>query len=214
MKITILYDNMPPLKVGLMADSGFAALVEAGSEGKILFDTGANGKILLSNMSKLGIEPTSIDGIFISHPHLDHVGGLAHFLEQNNKVKVWIPPSMRKMTRAREVITITGPTQIHQGTYSTGELEGIEQSMVVETSKGLVLLVGCSHPYMGNILRSAAQFGKLYGIIGGLHGTHPESLKGLSLICATHCTQHLAEMKQLYPEAYLSGGAGRVIEIQ
>jgi len=186
MKITIIYDNMPPLKKGLQADWGFAALVEAGRERKILFDTGANGEILLSNMGILGIEPTSIDEVFISHPHLDHVGGLPRFLDQNNAVKVWVPPSMGEGIYEKETAVVQGPIQIHKGIYSTGELEGIEQSMAVETSSGLVLVVGCSHPRMKNILGSASQFGKVYGIVGGLHSTSPESLKDLGLICAAH----------------------------
>ena len=70
----------------------------------------------------------------------------------------------------REVITITEPTKIHGNVFSTGELEGIEQSMAVKTGKGLVLIVGCSHPYMGHILDAARKFGKIYGIIGGMHG--------------------------------------------
>jgi len=214
MKITLLYDNMPPLNEGLIADWGFAALVSVGDGRNILFDTGANGSILLNNMSLLGIEPASIGEIFISHPHLDHVGGLSLFLEHNNQVTVWIPPSLGKAIPAKEVVTITGPITIHRGIFSTGELEGIEQSLVVETPKGLVILVGCSHPRMKNILKTAARFGKVYGIVGGLHGTEPGSLKGMSLICAAHCTRHLPEIKYLYPEAYLSGGAGRVIEIE
>lgn len=35
----------------------------------------------------------------------------------------------------------------------------------------------------------------------------------LDLICATHCTQHKTKIKELYPERYLEGGAGREIEI-
>ncbi len=42
--------------------------------------------------------------------------------------------------------------------------------------------------------------------------THPRSLKGLGLICATHCN-FKAEIKRLYPEATIDGGAGTVIEV-
>jgi len=42
---------------------GFSALVEA-KERKILFDTSANGRILLSNMQKLKINPKEIKDIF------------------------------------------------------------------------------------------------------------------------------------------------------
>src|SRR6056297_1183032 len=77
MKLTIIYDNttrddaLPP-------DWGFSCLVEA--HGKtILFDTGARGRLLLDNMKKLGIDPQSVDELFISHDHWDHTGGMADF---------------------------------------------------------------------------------------------------------------------------------------
>jgi len=66
---------------------------------------------------------------------------------------------------------------------------------------------------MEYILNTSSKFGKVYGIIGGLHGTEPESLKDLDLICPTHCTQHKSEIKSLYPEKYIEGGAGKIIEV-
>ncbi len=68
--------------------------------------------------------------------------------------------------------------------------------------------------YMGNILGAAGKFGKIYGIIGGLHGFSEFNLfKGLELICPTHCIQHKKEIKQLYPRQYITGGAGKIINI-
>jgi 7,8-dihydropterin-6-yl-methyl-4-(beta-D-ribofuranosyl)aminobenzene 5'-phosphate synthase len=212
MKITIIFDNTLPVTKSLQSDWGFAALIEIGNL-RILFDTGANGFILLNNMKILGIEPTSIDEVFISHPHHDHVGGLPRFLEKNREVRIWIPPSFGGTINAKEVIAVPEPTSLHADVYSTGELEGIEQSMAVKASKGLVLIAGCSHPRMETMLETASQFGNVYGIVGGLHATRPEALQGLGLICATHCTQQKAKIRSLYPEAYIEGGAGRVINI-
>jgi 7,8-dihydropterin-6-yl-methyl-4-(beta-D-ribofuranosyl)aminobenzene 5'-phosphate synthase len=211
MKITIIYDNTVFNKE-LKADWGFAALIQAKGK-KILFDTGTSGAILLSNMAKLNISPDQIHEIFISHAHYDHTGGLSAFLEQNNDVKIWLPSSFHGVKNAREVIAIEGPTKLYDGIYSTGELEGIEQSLCIHTEKGIVIIVGCSHPRMEHIISTASQFGKVYGIIGGMHGNSPESLKGLELICATHCTQYKEEIKSLYPKQYIEGGAGKVIEI-
>ena len=218
-KITIIYDNTA-FRKDLQADWGFSALVELAnlheSEHeftRILFDTGGNGKILLSNMEKLEIDPASIDEVFISHAHFDHTGGLSDFLNINKKAKIYIPPSFHGL-KGREVITITEPTKIHENIFSTGELEGIEQSMGVETNKGIVLIVGCSHPYMGHILDATKKFGKIYAVIGGMHGfSEFELFKDLERICPTHCTQHKTELKKLYPEKYLEGGAGRIIKI-
>ena len=211
MKITIIYDNTAFIK-DLQADWGFSALIEI-KERKILFDTGANGRILLSNMEKLKINPKEIEDIFISHLHWDHIGGLSSFLSLNNQVKLWIPSYFPEAKNAREIIEVKKPTRLYEGIYSTGELEGIEQSLCIETEKGIVIIAGCSHPRMENIIKTASQFGKVYGIIGGLHGTMPEALKGLDLICPTHCTQYKSEIKSLYPKKYIEGGAGRIIEI-
>ncbi len=103
------------------------------------------------------------------------------------------------------------PTKLYEGIYSTGELEEIEQSLSVETEKGIGITAGCSHPRMEHILQVASQLGKVYGIIGRLHGTRSEPLKDLDLICPTHCTQ--SEIKSLYPEKYVEGEVGKVIEI-
>lgn len=212
MKVTIIYDN-EALRKDLKADWGFSCLVKTKGR-KILFDTGADGDILLSNMQKLEINPKEIQDVFISHAHFDHIGGLSSFLNQNRDVTVWIPPSFRGLKNAKEIIEVGKPRKLYDGIYSTGELEGIEQSLCVETEKGIIIFVGCAHPRMEHILKVASQFGKVYGIIGGLHGTKPESLKDLSLICPTHCSQYKAEIRSLYPEKYVEGGAGKVIELE
>jgi 7,8-dihydropterin-6-yl-methyl-4-(beta-D-ribofuranosyl)aminobenzene 5'-phosphate synthase len=212
MKVTIIYDNTA-FREDLQSDWGFSALIEAKNIPKILFDTGGNGRILISNMEKLKINPKSIDEVFISHSHFDHTGGLSEFLKLNQKAKIYVPPSFSGPNN-REVISIAEPNKIHENVFSTGELDGIEQSMGVVTEKGIVLIVGCSHPYMGHILDAARKFGKIYGIIGGLHGfSEFELFKDLELICPTHCTQHKAELKRLYPQKYIEGGAGRIIEV-
>ena len=212
MKVIIIYDNTTS-RTELKADWGFSALVEI-KERKILFDTGANGRILLSNMQKLKVNPKEIEDIFISHLHWDHTGGLSSFLRLNNQLKLWIPSYFPEAENAREIIEVKKPTRLYEGIYSTGELEGVEQSLCVETEKGIVIIAGYSHPKMEHILQVASQFGKVYGIIGGLHGTSPESLKDLDLICPTHCTQYKSEIKSLYPEKYAKGGAGKIINVE
>lgn len=211
MKVTIIYDNTV-FKKDLKADWGFSALIEVKKK-KILFDTGGRGSILLSNMKKLGIVPEEIHDIFISHSHFDHTGGLSAFLDCNNEVKVWAPHSFRGVKSVKEVIDIENPGELYKGIWTTGELEGIEQSLCIETKKGIVIIAGCSHPRMESIRGTASEFGKVCGIIGGFHGNRPESLKGLELICATHCTQYIQEIKLLYPKQYIEGGAGKIIEI-
>ena len=212
MKATIVYDNTTTRK-DLIADWGFACYIEADNK-KILFDTGGNGAILLQNMKTLGIAPSIITEVFISHNHFDHIGGLSAFLSENSNVTLYVPHSLRGVRHARNVVHIDKAKKLDENLYTTGELENIEQSLVIQTEKGLVLLVGCSHPNMAGIINAASQFGTVYAIIGGLHGFNNYDLfKDLTLVCPTHCTQHKQEIKLRYPEKYEEGGVGKVIEI-
>ena len=212
MKVTIIYDNKT-WEEGLKADWGFSCLVEAYDK-KILFDTGTNGSILLHNMQRLNIDPTIIEEVFISHAHGDHTGGLPDLLRINNAVKVYIPVSCPEPPGASEVVRVKEPFKIHENIFSSGELNSIEQSLVVKTQKGLAVIVGCSHPGVKNILKAASQFGKPYAIIGGLHGFSDFNLvKDLEFICPTHCTQFKSKIELLYPKKYVGGGVGKVIEI-
>jgi len=53
----------------------------------------------------------------------------------------------------------------------------------------------------------------VHAIIGGFHGFRNFDLfKNLDVICPTHCTVHKAKIKRLYPEKYIEGGVGRVLE--
>jgi len=211
MKLTILYDNTV-YKEGLQADWGFSCLVEMENTPKILFDTGADGSILISNMEKLDIDPTTIEIVFISHAHSDHTGGLSAFLHVNSHVTVYAPDSFPGVRRAKEVVSVSKPLQIHKNIFSTGELDHIEQSMAVKTDNGTVLIVGCSHPKMGHILGAASQLGRACAIVGGMHGFNEfELFKDFELICPTHCTQHKTEIKSLYEKETIEGGAGRII---
>ena len=210
MKITIIYDN-DALKEGLHADWGFACFIEVNGR-RILFDTGANGTILLDNMKKLNIDPQTVDEIFISHDHSDHTGGLSDFLKIN-PTKVYIPASCHQPQGAKEIIKVKESLKIHEGIFSTGELKNIEQSLVITTEKGVVVIVGCSHSGVESILKTAAQFGNPIALIGGLHGfSNLDVVKDLDLICATHCTQQKTKIMLRYPDTFIYGGAGKVIE--
>ncbi|MDI6790866.1 MAG: MBL fold metallo-hydrolase [Thermodesulfobacteriota bacterium] len=213
MKITIVYDN-EVFKGGLKADWGFSCLIEVENGRRILFDTGASGSILLHNLEKLNLDSRTIPEIFISHAHWDHTGGLLDLLKLNKEVKVYIPNSCPKPPGAGKVISITGPVQIHENVFSTGEIEGIEQSLVVRTREGLVVVTGCSHPGVRAILQAAASFGKVDALIGGLHGFRElDLLRDLKLVCPCHCTQFKSEIRRLYPEKCLDCGVGKVLEI-
>jgi len=212
-RITIVYDNEVK-KEGLRAGWGFSALIEGEKTPPVLFDTGADSSTLLYNMKKLGIDVERIGIIVISHAHGDHTGGLSGILGLNKDAEIYLPASSGGTIPGRKVTTVVESIQICDDVFSTGELKGIEQSLALRTDKGILVVVGCSHPGIGTILDAASRFGKVYGIAGGFHGFRDfNRLDGLSLICPCHCTQYKSEIIQLFPQQCLGCGAGLVIDI-
>jgi len=199
MKITIVYNN--EAEAGLKSGWGFSCLIE--TEERILFDTGDSGEKLISNMKKLGIKPESIDKVVISHNHFDHTGGLKEFSKLNNDAAVFLPRSFSK------------PTEISPGVYSTGALGRLikEQSLVVNTEKGNLVITGCAHPGLENIIEKSKELGEIYGVVGGFHGfSRLEKLQGIELIAPCHCTKYIQRIKAKYPGQFIEIKAGSIIE--
>lgn len=211
-KIIIVYDNTSFIE-GLTEDWGFSCYIEAYNR-KILFDTGGNGVILLKNMKLLNIDPKEIDDVIISHPHFDHIGGLSAFLNENTTAVIHVPYSFRGIFYANEIKYYDKPSQIYSEFYLSGELNHSEQTLAIKTDKGLILIVGCSHPEMKDIFKSFSQYGNIIGIVGGMHDFKDfKLLKKLNIICPTHCTKYIDKIKELYPKKYTKGGIGKIIEI-
>ncbi len=213
MKVTILYDNESQ-SPNLQSDWGFSCLVSHGGV-NLLFDTGADGALLLRNMRTLGVDPGSIQEVFVSHVHFDHSGGLSSFLGENQDVRVCAPDPLRGIRSAREVVYVDNkPAELRRDFFTTGLLEGLEQSLVVRTERGPVVVVGCAHPGVEAILEAARPLGEPYALIGGLHEFAAlDALQSLSYICPTHCTQHIAEIRSRYPDRFIPGGVGAVFEV-
>ena len=63
----------------LIAEPGFSALVrvdKGGREHTLLFDTGVSPSGVVENMRRLGIAPSDVEVIVLSHGHWDHVTGM------------------------------------------------------------------------------------------------------------------------------------------
>jgi len=232
-KVTVVYDNRS-LQKDLTPDWGFACVVDAVGH-CLLFDTGAKGQLLLDNLKKLGFDPATFEALVISHNHWDHTGGLESVLPLCS-ARCYVPASAATELGARvkeaggTSIPVTGRASIWPGVWLTGELgEGIkEQSLVLETGSGLVLMTGCAHPGVVNIARRVKEdFGRPpWLVMGGFHLGHASAdeagriisaLKALGVAKAgpSHCTgeQAIAQFRQSWPDGYEQIGCGRVLKL-
>lgn len=234
LKFTILYDNYL-YKEGTKPDWGFSCLIE-GAEKTILFDTGTNPEILMHNIGQLAVDLKDVEHIVISHNHHDHTGGLDAVLEKNHEVSVYLPVSfpyefVRNVESSKaEVISVDEPVQICQNVYSTGEMgdQIKEQSLILNTDKGLIIVTGCSHQGIVAILKRAKELfdRPIHLVFGGFHlgaksntelGEIIRSFKeiGVEKCGATHCTgdEAIGMFKRAFGENYLLMGTGRVFEV-
>jgi 7,8-dihydropterin-6-yl-methyl-4-(beta-D-ribofuranosyl)aminobenzene 5'-phosphate synthase len=231
-RLTILYDNNS-YDYRLKSSWGFSCLIEL-EEKTILFDAGGDGEVLLYNMRVLNKDPKTIEMIVLSHIHGDHTGGLWSLLREKPTLKVYIPQSFpqefeqRVKTYGAEVVRVNASLEIDRGIYSTGEMDhGIkEQSLIIHTSKGMILITGCAHPGILQIIKTAKAIAKkdIYMVIGGWHlssagereikGLIGEFLRiGIQKVAPCHCTgdRATAMFKREYGEHFTKAGVGRVI---
>ena len=215
--LTVLYDNNA-YDASLTTAWGFSCLVErSDEEATILFDTGGQGDLLLSNMNSLGKDSSAIETIVLSHIHGDHTGGLSHLLQQGIRPEVYVPTSFPATTKnqiraAAELIAVDTPQQIAPGIWTTGQIDGPnpEQALAIETAEGWVVITGCAHPGVVEMVRAAkkATGGEIRLVMGGFHlGSASEreitriieelQALGVQRVAPMHCTgaaarQHFA----------------------
>ncbi|MDY6862589.1 MAG: MBL fold metallo-hydrolase [Thermodesulfobacteriota bacterium] len=226
-----LYDNR------LKTAWGFSCLLRLGKKA-VLFDTGGDSYILLSNMERLGLNPKEIEVVVLSHIHGDHVGGLAGFLNENSNVTVHLPMSFPQRFKKEiesfkvEIKEVNKSEKIFDSVYILGEFGEVikEQSLILKTANGLLVVTGCAHPGLVNVVRKARELTadeKVYLIAGGFHlvGTSPSKIKsiiddflrlGVKRIAPCHCTgeKAMALFKKYYGNNYIECGAGTKILIQ
>jgi 7,8-dihydropterin-6-yl-methyl-4-(beta-D-ribofuranosyl)aminobenzene 5'-phosphate synthase len=234
MNIPVIHDNNI-YKEGLETAWGFSALI-TGPEKTILFDTGGDGSILLGNMKKLTLEPNSIDTIVLSHIHGDHTGGLISFLKRHNKVTVYLPKSFPKKFKDNvlsfnsKIVEAEQPLKICENVHSTGELGRLikEQSLIVRTDKGLVVITGCAHPGIVKIVNTAKNLLNvdILLVMGGFHlewATKGKIEKiisafkklGVRYVGPAHCSGDKARslFEKHFGENYIDIGAGKVVSV-
>ena len=234
LKITIVYDNMLHTP-GLTAGWGFSALVEYKGH-TLLFDTGADGQALLSNMDALDINPLEIESVVLSHNHSDHTGGLDALLATGVQPNVVLLPSFppafkQSISQMTTVIETTPDQAILEGIFTTGEMGGDipEQAIAIETEQGLVMLTGCAHPGIVAMIEhvKATSDQPVYLVLGGFHliDTAPADVAvivqafrrlGVEHAGSCHCTgdQVIAAFAKEYGDDFVQIGTGKIIEIE
>jgi 7,8-dihydropterin-6-yl-methyl-4-(beta-D-ribofuranosyl)aminobenzene 5'-phosphate synthase len=237
-KITTLVDNNVWTR-GLMSSWGLSFYVEINSKEAqhiLLMDTSGSFDVLFKNVAKLELSLSDVEAIFISHWHLDHCGSLSHVLPLlKQQTPVYVPSKsysgIRKIKEARGTPVIcSDPVYLMEGVLSTGEIGGwiSEHSLVIDVrDKGLVILSGCAHPGIVNIVKRAQQVSgipKVHAVIGGFHisskseGAYlTDFLRELDvkLVSPCHCTgvEAINTIADILKGNYVKNGSGKVCSI-
>jgi 7,8-dihydropterin-6-yl-methyl-4-(beta-D-ribofuranosyl)aminobenzene 5'-phosphate synthase len=142
MKVTCLVDNAVRPGSSFWGEHGLAFLIDA-EEGRVLFDTGTSGAVLLHNLEAAGVAPESISALALSHAHRDHTGGLPAFLERRPGLPIYahtdlmrerfsqrdaevksvgVPLAPDVLRRRADLSLSTAPQEILPGIWTTGEI--------------------------------------------------------------------------------------------
>lgn len=237
-KVVVLVDNNANPNNSLLDTAwGLSILVEVPGK-KILFDTGPNPYVLEHNAKILNANLSDVDIIVISHEHGDHVGGLKLLPKVNKRAIVYIPKHMWSSVKrwieglGFKTFEVTNTTKICDGVAVLGEIYGppYEIALVVNVEGlGSIIVVGCSHPGVENIVGKAVKElnVKPYAVIGGFHLAGASKYKlestvrklleyGVEKIYPIHCSgegiRDLLESE--YPQNYGDGFVGLVLEFK
>ncbi len=229
-RLSMVVDN-ETLREDLSRDWGFSCHIET-QDRRILFDTGSDPLLLVGNMERMGIDPAQVDMVVLSHAHWDHVGGLAGVLGAgSHKPAVVVPRSFPDLffrdmaAMGLSCRSVDDSAEIAPGVFSTGEMgrDIPEQALVVQTGEGLVVVTGCAHPGVVEIVTRVNRLfhGPFHLLIGGFHlmeerdgevrriANHLEDL-GVGRIGPCHCTGEdaIGVIGSYFGERYLACGAG------
>ncbi|MDP8208066.1 MAG: MBL fold metallo-hydrolase [Candidatus Electryonea clarkiae] len=238
-KITVLYDNyssQPDLQSGW----GFSCFIETGDY-SILFDTGGNGEILIKNIRQLALDKSPVDSIILSHFHWDHIGGLYSVMESFSPAPaIYLTPSFGEIyvedlkSFDYSVISVDQPTWISPSILLSGSVGNTspgtpdEQALALVTEKGSIIITGCAHPGIIQIvdfINGLTTPMQPLLVLGGFHLFREKSSSietiankllelGVKYVCPTHCSGDKAfEILQnkFGGKRCIQAGVGRII---
>jgi len=238
-RLTILVDNEVYLK-GLSSTWGLSIYIEAernGLQRKVLMDTSGAYDTLIYNSSKLRIDLSAVEAIFISHWHGDHCGCLKEVLEVlKPETPVYVPSYNRGGVKAIEkaggkAVICSEPTSFLEGFLSTGCLGRWtkEHSLLIKlTNSEFILLTGCAHPGVINIVKHSQRLLgnlKLKAAIGGFHISGREEgiavgefmkQNKVEVVSPCHCTGDNAKIAihEVLGDNYTRCGAGKIFQFK
>jgi 7,8-dihydropterin-6-yl-methyl-4-(beta-D-ribofuranosyl)aminobenzene 5'-phosphate synthase len=233
LKVSVVYDNYLA-ESGLGTGWGYAAVVEFRGQ-TILFDTGADGPTLMANLRALGFDPHKVEAVVLSHAHGDHTNGLDSLLATGVRPNVYVLPSFpadfkRHVAASVEVIEVEPGQVIGDGLFTTGEMSGPvnEQALVVESARGLVIITGCAHPGVVEIVSRVKEMREenVYLVTGGFHLVRTSAERigeivaefrrlGVEKAAPSHCSGDaaIAAFREEYGDDFVQSGVGRVFEV-
>jgi 7,8-dihydropterin-6-yl-methyl-4-(beta-D-ribofuranosyl)aminobenzene 5'-phosphate synthase len=189
-------------------------------------------------MRMMNINPQDIEIVVISHIHGDHLGGLGGFLRINPRVTVYLPASFPSSIKEEvrcfgaECRSVDKAVPIVQHVFSTGEMGTWikEQSVVLDTRRGIIVITGCAHPGIVNIIKKAKAIlpnKPVHLAMGGFHlgGLSDSKLRGiikefrnLGVEKAGPCHCSGDRCRELFAEEYdrdyVDMGVGRVMAFE
>ncbi len=223
MKIKVLLEND-----NVLNEHGLSLYIEKENE-KILFDTGQSD-LFFKNGLMMNVDFDEIKTVILSHGHYDHGNGLKYlsnktlichpdaFLKRyaTNDRYVGLNQSREEIKVKYNLIESKEPYYISDSICFLGEIKGRatkyyledgsidyiydDSAIAINTEKGIIVITGCSHSGIENIIEYAKKImknDKVYAVIGGFHlkeiNENTKKLidlfKGIENIYTGHCTQ-------------------------
>lgn len=257
MTLRVLYDNnydAPNLKTGwgfscLVESEGRAVLFDAGHDASTLLGNVVALRIVPSHVQKVVLSHLHRDHVgglegfltlnkdvtvFVPRPLPKKWRGrvrsaLARLFPFVRRLRSSSEEFRAQLQRLVEVVEVDGAQEIAPGIHTTGAMGTsiVEQGVVVDTPRGAVVITGCAHPGIVQMVERACETSSnVYMVIGGfhLHERSPDEIAsvvsafrrlGVRKVAPCHCSGDKAReaFRQEYGEDFIPAGVGTVITV-
>ena len=130
-----------------------------------------------------------------------------------------------------EVIEVVPGLALTKEMFTTGEMrrDVPEQALVITTDRGLVIVTGCAHPGVIQVVEQAMNLfgGKVHLVLGGFHLRSKSTNEleaimaefrrlGVEKVAPCHCTgdQAIQMFHDEYGDDFIRTGVGRVVVVE